>query len=154
MKMKYIIIIMSILIPTLLFSQDDLYKRVEEMPRFPGCEDVAGTVDEKTKCSNDKLIEYIYNNVNYPKSAQKAKIEGTVVIQFVIDKMGQIKDAVIARNIGENCGEEALRVVNSMVDKNLIWRPGIENGSPVDVLFTLPVNFKLEETGQKDTGNQ
>lgn len=154
--MKYLIITISILIPSLLFSQNEAYKRVEEMPRFPGCESMEGTVAEMTKCSNQKLIEYIYNNVQYPKAAQKAGTEGTVVIQFIVDKNGVISDEIIARDIGGNCGEEALRVVKSMAVNDIKWRPGIEKGVPVKVLWTLPVKFKLE--GKKsegiDTGNQ
>jgi len=151
--MKYIILIISLLISTQTFSQEDLYNRVEEMPRFPGCENVEGTVGEKTKCSNDKLIEYMYNHVQYPKAAQLAGVEGVVVIQFVIDKMGVIQDAQIVREIGESCGSEALRVVNEMADAGIKWRPGIENGNPVDVQFTLPVNFKLEGEAKKDANS-
>jgi len=155
--MKYISLFFAILIPSLIFSQDKLYKKVEEMPRFPGCENMEGTVKELTKCSNEKLIQYIYQNLRYPETARKAGVEGTVVIQFVVNKSGKIKNETIARDIGENCGSEALKVVKTMADNSsLNWRPGMENGSPVDVLWTLPVKFKLEGENDegKDTGNQ
>jgi len=64
MKMKYILIAISILLPALMFSQDDIYKRVEEMPRFPGCEDVQGTVDEKTLHERRKLKVLLLFNLS------------------------------------------------------------------------------------------
>lgn len=143
--MKHIILLITLVLPTLIFSQEDLFKRVEEMPRFPGCEEIEGDSEAKRKCSNDKLVNYIYNNLKYPKTAQKAGIEGTVVIQFVVDKSGKIRDAEIARDIGENCGTEALRVINSMASMDEMWRPGIKNGVPVNVLFTMPVKYKLTD---------
>jgi len=149
--MKHIILLIVLCLPIVMFSQqEDLFKRVEEMPRFPGCEELEGDSEAKRKCSNDKLVNYIYTNLTYPKTAQKAGVEGTVVIQFVVDKSGEIRDAKIARDIGENCGTEALRVVNSMVNMDMKWRPGIENGVPVNVLYTMPVKYKL--TDDKDTG--
>lgn len=153
--MKHIILILAIVIPTLIFSQDEPLRKVDEMPRYPGCESIDGDAEAKRLCSNQLLLEYIYNNVKYPIEAKKAGTEGTVVIQFIIDKTGQIKNEIIARDIGENCGIEALEAVKSMADNNIRWSPGIEQGNPVDVLFTLPVKFKLEgeKTKEIDTGN-
>ena len=149
-------------------NSDKLFKVVEEMPRFPGCEDLDGTVEEKRQCANQKLIEHIYQNLKYPEAARKDKIEGVTVVQFVIEVDGSISHVTIARDIGGGCGEAALKVVNSMnhlstqdtiavfndvtyeeevrIELNDIkWRPGYQDGKAVRVLYTLPVKYKLSD---------
>jgi protein TonB len=123
---------------------DEIFKVVEQMPRFPGCEDAGGSNDEKNQCAQTKLLEYIYKNVKYPAIARENGIQGRVVVQFVVEKDGKITDANVVRDIGAGCGEEALRVVNSMNGMNQRWTPGKQRGKPVRVQFTLPVSFKLQ----------
>jgi protein TonB len=89
-------------------------------------------------------LEYIYKNVKYPAIARENGIQGRVVVQFVVEKDGKITDATVVRDIGAGCGEEALRVVNSMNGMNTRWTPGQQRGQPVRVQFTLPVSFKLQ----------
>ena len=66
------------------------------------------------------------------------------MITFVIEKDGSVTDARIVRDIGAQCGQEALRVVNLMNDQNIKWTPGKQRGRSVRVQFNLPVRFKLE----------
>lgn len=123
---------------------EEIFKVVEQMPRFPGCEDVSGTNEEKKACADKKMLEFIYKNVKYPAIARENGIQGRVVIQFVVEKDGTITDARIVRDIGAGCGEEALRVVNSMNSMPRKWSPGKQRGQPVRVQFTLPVSFQLQ----------
>ena len=115
------------------------YVVAEVMPRFPGCEDIDGTKDEKQKCAEEKMLEFVYSNTNYPTIARENDIQGRAILQFVVDKTGKITKAKIVRNIAGGCGEEALRVVNDMPD----WIPGRQRGRAVNVLYTLPVKFTL-----------
>ncbi len=123
---------------------EEIFKVVEEMPRFPGCEDMTASVEEKRMCSNKKMLEFIYENIRYPAVARDNGIEGTVVVSFVVDREGNIQDAQVVRDIGGGCGAEALRVVNMMNGLPQRWIPGKQRGRPVKVLFNLPVKFKLE----------
>ena len=118
---------------------EEIFKVVEDMPRFPGCED-SSNKDERKKCAEQKMLEYIYKNIKYPAIARENGVEGTVVITFVVEKDGTITDARAARDIGAQCGQEALRVVESMPK----WVPGKQRGRAVRVQFNLPVKFKLE----------
>ena len=123
---------------------EELFKVVEQMPRFPGCEDESGNNQEKYQCAQKKLLEFVYKNVKYPAIARENGIQGRVVVQFVVEKDGSITDANVVRDIGAGCGEESLRVVelmNSMPEK---WTPGRQRGQPVRVQFTLPISFKLQ----------
>lgn len=110
----------------------------DEMPRFNACEDKEDTKEEKEKCALQALMAYAASKVKYPKIALENGIEGTVVVQFVVEKDGSISDAKVARDIGGGCGQEALRVVNGMPD----WIPGKQRSRPVRVKFSLPIKFQ------------
>ena len=122
---------------------EEIFKVVEDMPRFPGCEDLSSK-EERKQCADKKMLEFIYKNIKYPAIARENGVEGTVVIQFVVEKNGEIKDAAIVRDIGAQCGQEALRVVNLMNDQKIKWIPGMQRGRAVRVQFNLPVKFRLE----------
>lgn len=125
---------------------EEIFKVVEEMPRFPGCEGLEASMAEKKACADKKMLEFLYENLRYPAIARENNISGTVVVQFVVEVDGTITDARVVRDIGGTCGEEALRVVqlmNKMPDK---WTPGRQRGRAVRVMFSLPVKFVLKET--------
>jgi protein TonB len=122
---------------------EEIFKVVEQMPRFPGCDDFPGDNAEKSKCAERKMMEFIYSNIQYPAIARENNVEGTVVIQFVVDTDGSIQDAKVLRDIGAQCGDEALRIVELMNNMPEKWTPGKQRGRPVKVLFMLPVKFKL-----------
>lgn len=105
-----------------------VFERVEIMPQFPG--------------GDAELQLYIGKNVQYPAVDLETGTHGLVVIRFVVDKEGYIKDPVLLRGISPGCDKEALRVIKSMPR----WIPGKQNGEPVQVYFTLPVLFRI---GQK-----
>ncbi len=120
-------------------KEEEIFKIVEEMPHFPGCEKVRKK-EKRDKCAQDKMLEFIYKNIKYPAIAKENGVEGMVVISFVVEKDGSITDARVVRDIGGNCGKEALRVVKMMPK----WVPGKQRGRPVRVQFNLPVKFKLQ----------
>lgn len=110
----------------------------ENMPRFPGCEDLGLSKEERRICAEKRLLEYIYEHIEYPQVALQNDISGTVVVQFVVEKDGSIAESEVLRDIGGNCGQEVLRVVDSMPT----WMPGSQQGRKVRVLFRLPVRFE------------
>ena len=108
-------------------EKEEIFGIVENMPMFRGGE--------------RKLMEFIGNNVVYPKEAIDAGIEGRVFVEFYIEKDGTVCDAKVLRGIGYGCDEEALRVIGLMPK----WYPGKQRGQSVRVRYTLPINFKLED---------
>ncbi|MEM7102468.1 MAG: energy transducer TonB [Bacteroidota bacterium] len=121
-------------------DSEEIFTIVQQMPRFPGCEDIGGSDDDKKKCAEKKMLEYIYKNIKYPSIARENGIEGMAVVSFVVDKKGKITDPKVVRDPGGGCGKEALRIVQSMPT----WTPGKQRNRPVKVQFNLPVRFKLE----------
>ncbi len=127
-------------------ENDEIFKIVEEMPRFQGCEEEAN-LDVKKSCADRKMLEFIYQQMRYPAAAREAQVEGTVVVSFIVEKDGGITNAKILREIGGGCGEEVLRVVNLMPR----WIPGRQRGREVRVQYNLPVRFKMDATAPNST---
>ena len=125
-------------------EMEDVFKVVEEMPRFPGCE-VKNNVAEKEDCCKKKMLEYIYKNLQYPVEARKAGLEGQCVAQFIVTTDGSVENIKIVRDIGGGCGEAVRKVILSMNNMPEKWISGKQRGKPVKVMYTLPVKFKLED---------
>lgn len=107
-------------------------------PQSPEKERIFTSVDQMPQFSGD-LGKYLAGNIRYPETAKKEQVQGRVVIQFVVDKEGNVTNAVLQRDIGGGCGEEAMRVVSNMPR----WVPGKQGGQPVNVYYTLPVSFRM-----------
>lgn len=108
-------------------NAEEVFIVVEEMPTFPG--------------GQEKMIEYIYNEVTYPAQAKDQGLEGLAVVAFVVNKSGGLEQFEVKRDPGGGMGAEALRVVQSMPD----WNPGKQRGKIVNVRFNMPVRFKLAD---------
>lgn len=102
------------------------FQVIEQMPEYPG--------------GIGKLLSFIGSNLKYPVSAQQAKIQGTVILRFVVNKTGKVERSEILRSLSPECDREALRVVNLMPN----WTPGKQKGENVSVWYTLPIKFKLD----------
>ena len=122
---------------------EEIYKVVEEAPRFPGCENLVD-IDAKKKCADEKMLQFLYKNINYPKEAKEKGIQGRVVIGFVIEADGTVGESAIVKEIGGGCGAEALRVINLMNTLHEKWIPGKQRGNAVAVQYNIPIAFKLE----------
>ncbi len=133
---------------TLGEKSDEIFKVVDEMPLFPAACPDATNSQELKRCSDKAMLEFIYKNIKYPAAARNAKTEGMVVVSFVVEKDGTISTPKVLREIGNGCGDEAVRVVKLMEEQNMRWTPGKQNGKAVRVQFNLPVRYKLDNTEQ------
>lgn len=88
---------------------------------------------------NTDLMKFLMENVQYPQDAYKNKIQGRVVVEFIVDKEGNIKDPTILQSAYPSLDAEALRVVKLMPR----WTPGYQEGQPVNVKYAVPIVFKL-----------
>jgi TonB family protein len=87
------------------------------------------------------MMTFLGKEIRYPADARKEKVEGKVVLRFIVQKDGSISDV---QNLKESADprlvKEAMRVVAAMP----AWTPGQHEGKPVAVAYTLPVMFKLD----------
>ena len=132
--MRYLILLFFIVIARPSSAQklpehdtrrDDTFITVENMPVFPG--------------GNDSLTAYIRNHLKYPEKAMENGIEGKVLVGFVVDKSGLVRDVEVKRSADPLLDAEALRIVKSFPK----WQPGMQDGKTVNVSYVLPFNFKL-----------
>jgi len=111
-----------------------------QMPLFgDGCPDLQ-TYEEKQKCSQEKMLRFIYSNLKYPGVARENNVEGIAIAQFVVDKEGRVTDIEVVKGICSQIRTEVTRVLVKMPR----WIPGVQDGENAKVLYTLPVSFKLE----------
>ena len=107
-------------------DENGVHQVCEEMPEFPG--------------GMAECMKYLSKNINYPEDCKKEGIQGHVIVQFVVDKDGSIKDPTIARGVHPSLDKEALRVLSGMPS----WKPGKQKGEAVKVKYTIPVMFRLQ----------
>ena len=125
-------------------SNDPVHRVVDQMPMWPGCED-EGDYRQRKNCADKRMLAFIYDNIKYPRQAREDSVEGMAVVQFVIEKDGRVNAPKLLRDPGAGTGDEALRVVELMQDRDIYWQAGRHEGRPVRVQFNLPVKFKLED---------
>lgn len=135
-------------IPNKPTSVEEIFHLVEEMPRFYGCEEITDKSERKA-CADKNMLMYVYKNIKYPATARNSNIQGTVVVNFIIEKDGSVSTPKIIRSIGGGCDEEVLRIVNEMPD----FIPGKQRGKAVRVNYNLPVKFKLEGNAKKESAD-
>lgn len=85
--------------------------------------------------------KFLQKNLHYPAQAVDAHAQGKVFLSFIIEKDGHITDVVVERGVGYGLDEEAVRVLKLAP----AWKPGIQNGHPVRVKFTMPISFQLTD---------
>ena len=107
-------------------ENNKVYDVVETMPSFPG--------------GQTALMNYLCDNVVYPPYAYEKEIQGRVIVSFVVEKDGSIKDVKVAKSVDPSLDNEAVRVISNMPR----WIPGTKNGSPVPVRYNIPVSFHFQ----------
>jgi len=93
---------------------------IERQPEFPG-----GILE---------FYKFIGKNFKSPAD----KIEGKILVEFMIEKDGSLSEFQVVKDLGFGLGDEAIRVLKLSPK----WNPGIQNGQPVRVLYTLPITIQ------------
>jgi len=127
----------------------EVYRIVEKMPRFPGCDDMEGSETEKKQCADNKMLDYLYSNLRYPEAAAREGIEGVVVASFIVEKDGSLSDIKAVRSPDNSLEKEAIRMIRLMNDSGKKWTPGEQNGQKMRDEFLLPIKFQLNEKQSK-----
>lgn len=105
----------------------EVLTHVSEMPEFPG--------------GVDSLYKYLSLNVIYPHKAIVEGTEGRVIMKFIVSETGALENIEVFRSVSKELDEEAIRVIKAMPK----WKGGRENGKPVAVVMTLPVEFEISD---------
>lgn len=106
-------------------APDSAYFILDRLPSFPGGESA--------------LIRYLAQHLRYPPIAQTLRRQGCVQVQFIVEADGRVDDVQVVRSVNAHLDREALRVVKAMPR----WAPGLKDGCPIRVRYTLPIVFRL-----------
>ena len=106
-------------------DNEKVYQVVGQQPNFPG--------------GKEELFKYLAYNMIYPADAAKNKIEGRVLVTFVVEHDGSISNVNVANSVYPSLDKESIRVVSGMPK----WIPGKANGKTVRVKYTIPITFRL-----------
>jgi TonB family protein len=105
----------------------------------PDPDKVYTVVQQKPNFSGD-INKFLVDNIKYPEDARKKNIEGTVYVQFVVERDGSVSTVNVLRGADKLLDDEAVRVVSIMPK----WTPGSQDGVPVRVQYVVPIHFKLK----------
>ena len=102
------------------------YEAVEEKPEYPG--------------GMGELGKLLNSNLKYPLISFENGVQGEVLVQFVVDKEGNVEEVTVFKGVDPHLDAEALRVIKMMPK----WKPGKHEGKEVNVKCTIPVGFRLQ----------
>ena len=101
------------------------FRIVEQYPEFPG--------------GMTEYMKWLTRNLRYPDIARSQKIQGKVVVQFIVNQDGTIADAKVVKSVNPHLDREAMRVIRMMPS----WKPGIQDNKPCRTMVAVPIVFKL-----------
>lgn len=102
------------------------FNAVEVQPSFPG--------------GMQEFYKWVGKNYNYPQMAKEQGVNGAIHVSFVVERDGSLTDIKVLRDLKYGTGEEAMRLLKSSPK----WKPGIQNGRPVRVSYSLPIRLNLQ----------
>lgn len=111
------------------------FSTIDEAPIFPGCENASDT----RECFRESMQNHIRKHFNYPQEAQEQGIQGRVAIMFTINGEGEIVD-IKKRGPSPLLEAEAERIIKRLPK----MQPGKQDGKPAEVVFSIPITFKLK----------
>ena len=115
-------------------SDNEVFGSIGHMPSFPG--------------GDGALMRFLSEHVVYPEEAAKNKIEGKVIVQFIIEKDGSVGEVKVARGVDKELDAEAVRVCKLLPK----FSPGRNaDGEPIKIWYTLPITFKIQESAPEVT---
>ena len=105
--------------------KDAPYVVVEDMPMYPG--------------GDTELLNFIKNNTKYPENAKAEKVEGRVILRFIVTTEGNSEGISVLKGVHPLLDAEAIRLVGLLKG----WKPGMHEGKPVNTWYMIPVNFAI-----------
>ena len=93
----------------------------------------------KFRGGESALLQFISQNLVYPVIAQEQEIQGSVILEFVVEKDGSIGDVKVIKSLSKECDQAAIDVVRKLPR----FAPAKKQGKPVAVKFRLPIRFRF-----------
>lgn len=143
-KITFLVLFLSV--NSFLFGQDEILISADIMPSFSRCESLNASHDYDY-CNERTFLEFMYDNIKYPKEARDSNVQGGLQVEFIIDKNGKVKEPKVTIGLGHGCDEEVIRVLKLMNDEPQMWLAGEDRGEAVNVRVWKFIYFKLPPNG-------
>ena len=114
------------------FDDNYVYGHADVEPQFPG--------------GDEALLQCIQNNLHYPKAASNKGVEGTVVVEFIVEKDGSVGEIRLVKGIDFDLDHEAMRLCKVLPK----FSPARNNNEPVRMWYTIPIRFKITDRPDPD----
>ncbi len=111
---------------------EPVYDYVDTNPEYPG--------------GADSMAAFINGEFEYPEISRRMGEQGTIYVQFVVGKEGDIEDAFVIKGVSPALDKESVRVISAMPK----WEPGKYDGKAVKVRYTIPIRARLGNTKKID----
>ncbi len=98
---------------------------VQKIPEFPG--------------GWSAFMQWLTKNLKYPVTAKQQKIQGTVVVSFIVNKDGSVANVKVSTSVDPLLDNEALRVTKMMPK----WKPGIDKNKVCRTMIAVPIVFQI-----------
>ena len=108
-----------------MYNEPVDFRVVEDLPQFPG-----GAAE---------FMKWLTKNLKYPVTAQKRKVKGRVVAQFIVNTDGSVSDLELTEKLESSCDNEVLRVLRMMPK----WQAGMMNAKPCRTKVCIPIVFNM-----------
>ena len=102
-----------------------IFVAVQQPPEFVG--------------GQNKFGKYLAHTIRYPSASFLSRTQGKVIITMIVEKDGSLSHLKVTRSVAEDIDKEALRAMNISPK----WKPGMQNGKPVRVQYSVPISFSL-----------
>jgi len=106
-------------------TTEKIYTSVQVVPSYPG--------------GMENFYKFLAKKVRYPDEARVHGTQGKVIVAFVVEKDGSLSDIHLVKDVKDGLGNEAIRVMKLSPK----WTPGLQNGKPVRVAYSVPISFGL-----------
>lgn len=116
---------LGMLVQERVLVEDSVYYFADKRAEFPG--------------GDDAMSQFIAKELNYPDRARQRSIEGRVIVRFVVDSTGKIKNPTVLTKTDSILSEEAVRIVSNLPT----WKPAEHKGVRVQMYVTVPITFRL-----------
>ena len=130
--MRKIFLLLSLLTPCIYVNAQTpdttVHLLAQQMPKF-----------------NGDLYQYLSEHIMYPPQAMSKNAQGTVYVEFIIEKDGSVNRVHIKKSVEHSLDSAAMACIHSMPK----WIPGSQNGQPVRVQYEIPINFQMPDITPK-----
>lgn len=89
----------------------------------------------------EQFYMFVGQRFKIPAEASKNKLEGNLLMEFMVEKDGSLSEIKVLKDLGYGLGDEAIRVLKLSPK----WNPASENGQPVRVKYSLPITIQTDK---------